>query len=298
LRPRIEGEEVRAVTISVAPSIFSKVWTRLTLPWPALAERFSTPSVGPKECAARWCAGRFGGDGSRKLANFIDAELIVLDFDGNAPPDRVAAAYAADLGIVVTTASYDREDDQRCRLIRVTDRTFTLSEHDRLWRAEAAKAEAVGLTPDYSGRDGTHAWVEARIKSASSDFESYELHGSPVSVDAALALIPEDKPEERANLMPAREADVRTVDRAERYLATLDPAVSGQGGHAQMFRAATTLVRGFELDEVTAFALLAEYNQRAQPPFLASELRHKIRSAATRSKLPPGYLRDKPRATR
>ena len=71
------------------------------------------------------------------------------------------------------------------------------------------------------------------------------------------------------------------VERCRRYLATLPPAISGQGGHDATFRAACIVWNGFGLDEATTYALLAsEFNPRCQPEWSPGELMHKVRSAA------------------
>lgn len=80
-------------------------------------------------------------------------------------------------------------------------------------------------------------------------------------------------------------------DRARKYLASLPPAISGQGGHRQTFAAASVLVNGFALDAGTALALLSEWNCRCSPPWLANELVHKIADAASKpSSRGRGYL--------
>ncbi len=80
------------------------------------------------------------------------------------------------------------------------------------------------------------------------------------------------------------------VERARRYVAAIEGAVSGQGGHAQTFRVAQALVRGFCLDEVTALMLLGEYNARCSPPWRERDLVHKIKSAGQRATMPEGAL--------
>jgi KaiC/GvpD/RAD55 family RecA-like ATPase len=68
---------------------------------------------------------------------------------------------------------------------------------------------------------------------------------------------------------------------ARHYLATCEPAVSGQGGHEQTIRAAGVVVRGFALGEQAGLDLLREvYNPRCQPPWSEKELRHKAADAA------------------
>lgn len=70
------------------------------------------------------------------------------------------------------------------------------------------------------------------------------------------------------------------VDRARKYLDTMEPAIEGSGGHDAAFRAACKMVLGFDLDTETAFALLSNgYNSRCVPPWSEKELRHKVESA-------------------
>ena len=71
--------------------------------------------------------------------------------------------------------------------------------------------------------------------------------------------------------------------RALAYLDKLPPAISGNGGHAATYAAATVLVHGFEIDPDRALALLLDhYNPRCEPPWTEKELRHKVTSAATK----------------
>ena len=84
---------------------------------------------------------------------------------------------------------------------------------------------------------------------------------------------------------------IEICTRARRYLAKTPPAISGQGGHNATYRAAILLVHGFALSEADAFVVLQEYNQRCQPPWSVSELRHKLKSAGcVVHLLPRGHL--------
>ncbi|MCA8985825.1 MAG: bifunctional DNA primase/polymerase [Planctomycetaceae bacterium] len=80
--------------------------------------------------------------------------------------------------------------------------------------------------------------------------------------------------------------------RALAYLDKLPPAISGNGGHAATYTAATVLVHGFEIDPERALALLLDhYNLRCEPPWTEQELRHKVTSAATKPHdQPRGWL--------
>lgn len=80
-------------------------------------------------------------------------------------------------------------------------------------------------------------------------------------------------------------------ERARRYIAKCQPAVSGQGGHDATFYVACLLVHGFALGEADALALLREFNQRCLPPWSEGDLMHKIKSAASAAHLMPrGHL--------
>lgn len=74
-------------------------------------------------------------------------------------------------------------------------------------------------------------------------------------------------------------SDEHRVTRARAYLARIPPAVSGQHGHDQTFKAACSIVEGFDLDTETAYALLSEWNAGCEPPWSEKDLRHKINDA-------------------
>lgn len=81
-------------------------------------------------------------------------------------------------------------------------------------------------------------------------------------------------------------------DLARRYVAKIPPAVSGSGGHNQTFSVATALIKGFDLSVDQARSILAEYNQRCEPPWSTAELEHKLVSAdGVPDVQPRGWLR-------
>ncbi len=70
------------------------------------------------------------------------------------------------------------------------------------------------------------------------------------------------------------------LDRARRYVAKMDAAVSGSGGHTATFKVAVALIHGFALEWGAAWALMLEYNERATPEkWSLKELEHKLRQA-------------------
>lgn len=100
----------------------------------------------------------------------------------------------------------------------------------------------------------------------------------PDEPPAAQAANTPRQPQPPNSVLPHDAGDV--VERARQYLATIPPAVSGQGGHNTTFRAACKLVCDFALDPDTALTLLREWNETCQPPWSEAELQHKIESAA------------------
>jgi hypothetical protein len=86
---------------------------------------------------------------------------------------------------------------------------------------------------------------------------------------------------------------MRLSDRAQAYVSRMPAAISGQGGHQATFAAAVALVHGFEMSEGEAWPILSEFNERCEPPWSESELRHKLESAGklNRHPMPRGHLR-------
>ena len=92
-------------------------------------------------------------------------------------------------------------------------------------------------------------------------------------------------------MSPSQRVPLTIEERATKYLACCDPAISGAGGHDTTFRVACTLLHGFCLSPVEAFRLLKIYNEKCLPQWSDAELRHKILSAAAAgSRKERGYL--------
>ncbi len=85
--------------------------------------------------------------------------------------------------------------------------------------------------------------------------------------------------------------------RARAYFQVMDGAVSGSHGHARTFLAAQYAVRGFWLDDDTAFSVLSAWNHFCDPPWSDAELKRKIVQARLRGRMPFGdMLAEKTRA--
>jgi hypothetical protein len=82
--------------------------------------------------------------------------------------------------------------------------------------------------------------------------------------------------------------DVR--ERARRYIAAIPSAVAGNHGDAATFRVCCRLVRGFDLDDEAALAVLAGWNSVCDPPWSEDELRAKLYAARRYGREPLGGL--------
>lgn len=83
-------------------------------------------------------------------------------------------------------------------------------------------------------------------------------------------------------LSPKIRIETPLIERARRYVARMDSAVSGQRGHDAAFSVAMRLVQDWALPEADAAALFREYSARCSPPWSEREIEHKIRSAIER----------------
>jgi hypothetical protein len=67
-------------------------------------------------------------------------------------------------------------------------------------------------------------------------------------------------------------AETAVLERARRYLAKCDPAISGQRGRAKLWATACGICHGFGLSAEETFGLLRAWNLSNQPPFAEGEL--------------------------
>jgi hypothetical protein len=87
------------------------------------------------------------------------------------------------------------------------------------------------------------------------------------------------------------EATSKLAERISKYMACLDPAVSGACGHNRTFHAACVLVHGWGLSVKQAWPFALEYNERCEPPWSDRDLRRKLEQAMARpDDRPRGYL--------
>lgn len=79
--------------------------------------------------------------------------------------------------------------------------------------------------------------------------------------------------------------------RARGYLATIEGALGGAGGHDKLFYAACRLVKGFLLPPEDALSLLlSDYNARCQPEWSYDEVAHKVDDAVKQLGADDGFM--------
>jgi predicted P-loop ATPase len=79
--------------------------------------------------------------------------------------------------------------------------------------------------------------------------------------------------------------------RVTKYLATCEPAISGQRGHDVTLRVACAIGPGFNLTEDETYRYLCQWNATCQPPWSEPELRRKV-SEAFKVESRRGWIRD------
>jgi|HubBroStandDraft_2_1064218.scaffolds.fasta_scaffold104639_2 hypothetical protein len=254
-----------------------------------IIERFQIPIVtGDKLSLPGFAFSTFRGD-YRSLPNHEASHAIGYDLDGPGTNlDRIAHD-SADLCGIIYSSYRHRPDAHRGRAQVWLDRPATTSESRRLRRALLPRFPTAGR----EASDPSRLWFMPGI-APGGEYRFIELGGALVDVDATLAAAPEiiEPTEIPAPVVPLGQARGGAVERARRYLDRCDVAISGAGGHRQTFIVAQKMVRGFCLDEETAYALLTVWNLRCEPPWSAKDLRRKVHEAATRGTMRPGALLD------
>jgi hypothetical protein len=278
----------------LSPSLREPKGRGVSMSWSVFAQRVETARAAPsKESLARWAPVEFT-DGRRCLANVVRVHAVVLDVDDGSALAPIVGNLKGLLVIAHSTFSATTERP-RWRIIVPLDHPVDAGGYDRVWRWLAAKLEAAGVRPDYAARDASRAWaVPARPPSGFYVAQTFD--GAFADVCEALAAIP--KPEPLPVAPPRSSVDSYTyagrLVRARQYLSRMPGALAGSGGHRATFAAACVLVRGFALEQDDALALLIEvHNPLCAPPWSERELRHKVKQAHQRARLPLGFLADR-----
>jgi hypothetical protein len=80
------------------------------------------------------------------------------------------------------------------------------------------------------------------------------------------------------------------VNRARRFLQSVEPAIAGKHGDLRTFRICCRVVRGFDLSDDEAISVLQTWNARCEPPWPEGQLLEKVQNARRYGREPYGGL--------
>jgi hypothetical protein len=278
--------------ITVWPSLYRPADGR-AVPFSAVVARARAPhTYASKDQIPRWSPGEFAR-GYRCLDAFQRAMAVALDFDAVTTKAQIESAfgYLAGLAHTTWTGGRWRVGVLLDRPVGPTDDAFS-----RVQRAVLAFAERAGLQPEH-GQSAAHCYALPALGGAAYDL--IELRGALFDVGAALAEFPKPEPIAEPTRSDRTGSYDHRLERARRYLEKMPGGIQGSGGSTTTFRAAVAMVRGFGLDPDDALRLLVEiHNPTCAPAWSERELRHKVRQAYQRARVPFGAIADRSRAGR
>jgi hypothetical protein len=229
-----------------------------------------------------WSAATFR-ENRRGLENVEQVFALCLDFDHGVTIDEALARMAQlELGGFLHTTRKHTPTAPRFRIVIPLSRPVSPFEYGILWRNVAPDFGSVDEAP----KDPSRFWFLPGTENPSA-FVARRVVGAFLGVDQVLA-----RPEPKTKTSRSQERPTGDVaERARRYIAQMDPAISGSAGHKATFRVACVLVRGFDLDDGTALSILEQdYNPRCEPPWKPKELAHKVTSARRMGRLDFGEI--------
>jgi hypothetical protein len=257
--------------------------------WLALCRWLAAPIVtAEKHDAPGFSLATYRGD-RRSLSTVEQVFVCGVDLDKNVDLERLRVQTSSTRSFVHTTWSSTLEAP-RARVYLSLSRPVTGDEFRRVYQYVTGIIERGGLEVDRAVCDPSRFWFRPSIRSVDAPFICWGSEGIPVDVDTALAAVPPPAPPPVPCAPAGPVGDVEA--RAIAYLDQVEPAISGSNGGTWTFVVAQKLVRGFGLDEGTAYRLMARWNQTCQPPWTEKDLRRKIRQAAQRGTMAEGALRD------
>lgn len=300
--PRVTGPlEVKERTWDQILATFSL--PRVTLPESLIGVSKKEMQAAKRDNIPGWSPSTFNG--SRSLANFVEACAIGVDFDDDSPIiDDLVIAFGLAVGFIHSTVSHTPEAP-RSRVVLPLSRPVNEPEYRQLW----AWASSLAPGADGAACDPSRLWyVPAVIAGCEYRFEV--LSGEPIPVDymlSALASLPQIQTSRspssegaggrgREGVVdpdPRPPAPLAIYERAARWIAKRDPSIEGSDGRVHCFNTAQFLVRKFDLSRGQTFALMSDWNRRNMPPFDEWELRNQIKSADEISTMERGaYLNE------
>ncbi len=231
-------------------------------------------------------------NGGRCIANVEVVTALGLDGDTTGITTREAFDLLEGYERIVYTTHSSTPTAQRWRAIIALSRIATGAEHYRYVGLAHANLRDAGVPLDAAAVDPCRLWYLPSFRSRE-NYECYVGHGVPLDVDVALATVDElDAEREAERAGRARTQSTRLlgragslVARASAYVAKMEPAISGSGGHTATFLVARRLVQDFGLSDADALAIMRDYNARCQPPWAEQDLKRKVSEARHKARV-------------
>lgn len=260
---KVVAEPERSVTISyLTPQRFEakpQVALTITQERHGFFRWLTWPTVGDtKRACGAWCPTALEGgivkDGTGPT------EMLVADVDECEPGaiERSAALCAAASGAVIPTFSATPEKPKH-RIVLLLDRALTPDEFPIAWRKMARRLEAQGVIIDRGCKNPNRLYFACVVRSPEAWLGAHILTGTPLPVDAMLAVARAEEAEaERERERARAHAAAAPAEAGARRTAYIAAAITaeranisgaGEGGrHDALLRAAFALAR-FDLDE-------------------------------------------------
>lgn len=259
---------------------------RWTSSWDALFTEFSrvVPFRGDEHPG--WSAAIFEND-QRLRDGVRGVTAAVLDYDGTATLEQGRASWGEHLGFLHTSKKHTTEAP-RFRVILPLRRPVSAFEWGILW---ARLNDHANGALDGQAKDASRFWYTPGIVEGG-EFHSERFDGPMLDPDEWLRKNPKAQPQvfvgsTRPYRDPGSAPDVE--DRVQKYVAKMPGAVSRQAGHLATWKVALVSARGFALDEEATMRVLRLFNERCEPHWTESELRHKANDAVNDARVPLGY---------
>jgi len=224
-----------------------------------------------------WSAAVFR-DHKRAREHVQRVTAAVLDYDDTTTLERAVEAWGAFFGMVHTSKRHTPER-HRLRVILPFSRPVSVFEWDAIWPRLNYHHEGV----DPKAKDASRFWYEPGIVDGAT-FTTARLTGElldPDDILQAWPVPPSPVPLAAQHTTTGTTEALRDSEgRAIKYIATMPPAIAGQGGHAATWNVARKLAADFRLDESATLRIMREhYNPRCVPPWSERELAHKASEA-------------------
>ncbi len=279
-------------------SLYQPRGRQAAITWELFAERAANPkSAASKEGLARWAAVEFRG-AYRCMAGVLRAHAtVVIDVDDGKSTLQTITETLGELYIIVHSTFRAIAEYPRWRVIAPLDHPVDAEGYGRAFRWLAMRLEAAGARPDFGARDASHAWaVPARPPSGY--YVCRVIPGAFVSVEEAFATIPAPEPLPEPTRADRTDSyDRRSSSGRASTSRRCRAASRAARGSTTTFKAAVAMVRGFGLEPGDALRLLVDvHNPMCAPAWSLWELKHKVKQAHQRSRLPFGAIAERGRA--